>query len=108
MKLLEFSKVSQKIFDKRRMEVFTFEQHGKNIVDLTYDPENNQCSSGQYIVEETSYHAYEFVLIPRDWNDPQLPEFIKGEVAFRRMINTLDIRPHTAHSTSLIQEIEDV
>ena len=91
---LKFSKVSKRVFARRLIDVYVYDEDGQTVVDLTYDPEENDCSSGRYVVEEhTTVGHYRFRIIPAKWNDPQLPQVIEGELAFRRMVNTVDIRP---------------
>jgi hypothetical protein len=61
------------------------------VIDLTYDTENNECSSGKYTVEAVMADVYRFTLVPATWNDPQLYVEITGELNFRRMVSNLDI-----------------
>jgi hypothetical protein len=92
--MFKFSKTSKKAFDKKNIEVW-FYPTGRNavqVIDLTYNFNNNDCSSGQYTVEAILADVYLFTLIPATWNDPQLPNQITGEVDFRRMVANLDIK----------------
>ena len=92
--MFKFSKTSKKIFDKKNIEVWTTTDlhEGMQVIDLTYDTENNECSSGKYTVEAFMAGVYRFTLVPATWNDPQLYVEIIGELNFRRMVSNLDIK----------------
>jgi hypothetical protein len=91
--MFKFSKTSKKTFDKKNIQLWSFydAHEGMQVIDLTYDTENNDCSSGLYTVEAVLADVYRFTLVPATWNDPQLPNQITGEVDFRRMVAKLDI-----------------
>lgn len=79
-----FNKTSQNVFTKKDVCVSLLEDDTVDI--LERESEDNECSTAQYEVQETSYKSYTFTLV-HNWSERELPIVINGETEFRRMIN---------------------
>lgn len=89
----EFNKISEKLFEKKKISMWMDEDEIDQIVYVTdyRVSEDNDCSSAAYKIVQIHGGCFEFILVT-DWSEDEFPRLIEGETEFRRMINKLPLR----------------